>query len=134
MSTTSGIIPGTPVSGTVAGGSYFRFDELQRFDPESVIQVLRGDHLGVIYRNVIEPDVLDSMLQAFWRNPATRRRSDAPSYFLGTYHFNKCADTYLSESASVRAPVESLVTMPGSPWLWFHEAVGDRLRQDGARL
>lgn len=131
LSTISGT---TPVSGAVAADSYFRFEERQVFDAECVIEILRSEYLGVIYRNVIEPAVLDSMLQAFWRNPATTRRSDAPSYFLGTYHFNKSAEAYLTESADVRAPVESVVSMPGSPWLRFREVVGDRLRRDGAEL
>jgi hypothetical protein len=104
------------------------------FDPEGVVDVLRGEYLGVIYRDVIDSKITGSLLQAFWRNPATRRRSDAPSYFLGTYHFNKSAETYLAESAAVTPDVECLTQAEGSPWLWFHDAVGDRLRRAGAGL
>jgi hypothetical protein len=127
-------MPATPVTGSVAEDSFFHFEERTTFDPEGVIEVLRGDYLGVIYRGVIDPEMSDSLLQAFWRNPQTRRREDAPSCFLGTYHFNKSAETYLAETAEVTASVQSVVRMDGSPWLWFHELVGDRLKRDGATL
>jgi hypothetical protein len=43
-------------------------------------------------------------------------------------------DTYLSETAEVTESVERLVRMDGSPWIWFHEIVGDRLKREGATL
>src|ERR1700753_4231677 len=99
-------MPEKPVTGSVIEESFFRFEERAAFDPEGVIEVLDGKYLGVIYRGVIDPEVSDSLLQAFWQNPQTTRRADAPSHFLGTYHFNKSADDYLAEAAQVTRNVE----------------------------
>jgi hypothetical protein len=134
VSTTRGVVPSSKVSGSVAPDRYFRFEEHCTFDPEGVIDVLRGKYLGIIYRNAIDSTASNSLLQAFWRNPATKRRTDAPSYFLGTYHFDKSAETYLTETAAVTSSVESLTHMEGSPWVWFRDIVGDRLRGEGAEL
>jgi hypothetical protein len=124
----------TQVTGAAADESYFHFEERQGFSPEEVIEVLNGKYLGVIYRNVVDTQIVASLLQDFWLNPATSRRSDAPSRFLGTYHFNKSVEDYLAESAEVNPSVERLVKTPGSPWVWFRTAVADRLRRDGVAL
>jgi hypothetical protein len=124
----------TRVTGTVANESYFHFEERQGFSPDEVIEVLNGKYLGVIYRNVVDPQIAASLLQGFWRSPAARRRPDAPSYFLGAYHFDKSVEDYLAESAAVNPSVESLVNTPDSPWVWFRTAVADRLRRDGVQL
>jgi len=134
LNATVEVIPTLPVSGSVATGSYFRFEERYAFDPEGIIEVLRGKYLGIIFRGVINTKSSDSMLQAFWGSPATKRRTDAPSYYLGTYHFDKSADAYLSEAAEVAEEVERLVRMDGSPWVWFHDIVGDRLYREGVTL
>jgi hypothetical protein len=122
------------VTGSVAADSFFRFEERSAFDPEGVMEVLRGEYLGIIYRGVIDQEMSNSLLQAFWQNPQAKRRTDAPSYFLGTYHFNKSVDTYLAETAEVAGSVERVIRMDGSPWIWFHELVGDRLKREGTAL
>lgn len=134
MKTESVHLSRAQVTGAVADESYFHFEERQGFSPDEVIEVLNGKYLGVIYRNAVDPRTSASLLQDFWRSPATKRRSDAPSYFLGTYHFNKSVETYLAESAAVNPSVENLVNSPDSPWAWFRTIVADRLRRDGAEL
>jgi hypothetical protein len=124
----------TLITGRAAPASYFRFEERDTFDPEGVVDVLRGKYLGIVFRDAIGHDSSNSLLQAFWSNPATKHRIDAPSHYLGTYHFNKSADAYLSETAEVAAAVEGFVRMDGSPWVWFHDTVGRRLRGEGASM
>jgi hypothetical protein len=128
------LAPTLPISGGVAADSYFRFEERYTFDPDGIIEVLRGKYLGIVFRGVIGTHSADSLLQAFWRNPATTRRTDAPSRYLGTYHFNKSADTYLAETAEVADEVDRLVRMDGSPWVWFRDIMSERLSRDGAIL
>jgi hypothetical protein len=122
------------VTGATAPESYFRLEERHGFSPEEVIDVLHGKYLGVIYRDAVDPQVSTSMLQEFWQSQATRRRADAPSYFLGTYHFNKSVEAYLTESAEINPSVERLVHLPGSPWKSFRDTVDARLRRDGTEL
>jgi hypothetical protein len=134
VKTKTASIPRSQVTGTMAAKSYFRFEERNGFSPEEVIDVLHGKYLGVIYRDAVDPQVAASMLQEFCRSEAAKRRADAPSYILGTYHFNKPVETYLAESAEVNPSVERVVGLPGSPWKWFRDMVDARLRRDGTEL
>lgn len=113
---------------------FFRFDELHEFDPDRVLDVLRGRQLGVIFRDAIPPAVRDEMTTRFWDSPGLTRRTGEPSYHVGTYHWNKPVDTYLAETSKVTEDVMALLDVEGSPWHDFRDRMNERLAREGGRL
>jgi len=113
---------------------FFRFEELPEFDPDRVIEVLRGRQLGVIFRGVIPPAVCAEMTSRFWNSTALARRTGEPSHHVGSYHWNKPIDTYLAESSKVTDDVMDLLDVVDSPWHWFRARMNARLELDGALL
>ncbi len=123
-----------PVTGVSMDARFFRFDEYTEFDPEPVVDVLRGKRFGVIFRDVIAAGTQKEMAARFWNSPALTRRTGEPSYHVGTYHWNKPAGTYLRESADVSADVMDVLDVADSPWHWVRSAVAGELARHGASL
>jgi hypothetical protein len=113
---------------------FFRFDECDEFDPERVLDVLRGRQLGVIFRGVIPLAVQQDMTARFWNSAGLTRRTGEPSHHVGTYHWNKPVDTYLAETSKVTEHVMELLDCDDSPWHWFRDRMNERLATDGALL
>ncbi|MGW3107999.1 hypothetical protein [Streptomyces sp. NPDC001100] len=122
------------LSGQQADPEFFRFEERGELDYELVLDVLHGRRLGVIFRDVIPPAARKDLTQRFWASPARQHREGEPSHYVGAYHWNKHADTYLEESAEVADHVREVIDAPGSPWHFFREGVDEALRQEGASL
>lgn len=123
------------IDGYRADSAYFKFAERTAFDPADVIAVLRNELLGVVFRSVISVDIRSELCERFWNDPKTRRREDAPAYFLGTYSFNKTIDTYLHESADVRSSIEAVLDAEASsPLVWFRNGLADELAPQGISL
>jgi hypothetical protein len=123
------------IDGYRADKSYFKFAERTEFDPADVLAVLRNEYLGVIFRSVISADIRTKLTQRFWDEPKTRRREDAPAYFLGAYSFDKSIGTYLDESADVHPSVAAVLDAEASsPLVWFRDAVAGELRPEGISL
>jgi hypothetical protein len=113
---------------------FFRFDEHLQFDPERVLDVLRGRQLGVMFRGVIPAAVREAMTARFWNSPALTRRTGEPSYHVGAYHWNKPIDTYLAETSKVAADVMDVLDVDDSPWHWIRARMNTRLAKEGAQL
>ncbi|OZM71761.1 hypothetical protein CFN78_18190 [Amycolatopsis antarctica] len=123
-----------PLSGYRGDAGYFRFEERTEFDPELVLDVLRGRRLGVIFRGVIPAKAQRAITDRFWASPARRHRPGEPSHYVGSYHWNKSVETYLAESEAVRVDVENVLDVPDSPWASFRDGVSTALARHGATL
>jgi hypothetical protein len=123
------------LTGWQGGPEYFRFVELDRFDPGVVADVLRGRVAGVIFRNVIAPEAGEELVRRFWDSPARKRRGgevcESLGYYVGAYHYHKPTRTYLEESAEIAGYLSEVLDVAGEPSRWFREGLRDRLASEG---
>jgi hypothetical protein len=122
------------MSGRQADPEFFRFEERGELDYGLVLDVLHGRRLGVIFRDVIPPAARKELTDRFWASPARQHREGEPSHYVGAYHWNKSADTYLREAAEAAEHVQEVIDAPGSPWHTFRQGVNEALRPEGASL
>ncbi len=126
------------LTGWQGGPEYFRFLEYQRFDPDPVVDVLRGRVAGVVFRQVIDPTAAAELLLRFWDSPARRQRvgevCKSLGSYLGTYHYHKPTRTYLEESAAIAAHLADVLDIPNEPSRWFRDRLGARLAAEGITL
>ncbi|MEW2290583.1 hypothetical protein [Streptomyces sp. NPDC047841] len=122
------------LNGRQADPEFFRFEERSDLDYGLVLDVLHGRRLGVIFRDVIPPAARKELTERFWASPARQHREGEPSHYVGAYHWNKSADTYLREAAEVADHVQEVIDAPGSPWHTFRQGVNEALGQEGASL
>ena len=138
MTMTSGAETKAPMTGWQGDADYFRFVELDHYDPDAVVDVLRGKVLGVVFRDVIDHAAAEELVQRFWDSPARKRRGgevcESLGYYVGAYHYHKPTQQYLDESAEIAGYLESVLDVPNEPSRWFRERLDERLRRDGARL
>ncbi|MEU8925657.1 hypothetical protein AB0D10_32795 [Kitasatospora sp. NPDC048545] len=122
------------VAGFQADPEFFRLEERTEFDPGPVLEVLRGQRLGVIFRNVIPDGAQKESVARFWSSPARRHREGEPSHYIGSYHWNKSTETYLVETGEVAAHVREVLDVPDSPWQSFRSGLSAELARHGAVL
>ncbi|GAA1959389.1 hypothetical protein [Amycolatopsis minnesotensis] len=122
------------VTGRRGGAEFFHFAERDEFDPALVVEVLRGQRLGVLFRDVIPAGARKNTTAKFWDSPSRRHRPGEPSHYVGAYHWNKPVRTYLAEAAEVRADVEEILDVPDSPWKSFRDGLSGELAKDSATL
>jgi len=88
------------ITGTVRPPEFHRFLESPRIDPHHVVNVLRGEVAGCVFRGVIDPTLCRNIAQNFWTHPQRRQRGDnVAAFFLGTFHYRKPLLEYLDEAA-----------------------------------
>jgi hypothetical protein len=88
------------LTGTRFDKTSFRFVEAEKLDPTLVFEVLEGKLAGVVFRGLIPSSDRVRIAENFRRHPNLYKRgSDAPALYLGSYHYNKELDHYLSEAA-----------------------------------
>lgn len=122
------------LNGRQADPEFFRFEERSELDYGLVLDVLHGRRLGVIFRDVIPPAARKELTERFWASPARQHREGEPSHYVGAYHWNKSAGTYLREATEVADHVQEVIDAPGSPWHTFRQGVNEALRPEGAFL
>jgi hypothetical protein len=123
------------LTGWRGGPDYFRFAEYDTFDPDPVLDVLRGRVLGVVYRSVIDPAAATELVRRFWASPIRKRRGgevcESLGYYVGAYHYHKPTDTYLTESAQIAAEMDAVLDVPNEPSKDFRARLGARLAAEG---
>ncbi|SHF59426.1 2OG-Fe(II)-dependent halogenase WelO5 family protein [Streptoalloteichus hindustanus] len=123
------------VTGWSGDTRYFRFAERDEFDPQTVKDVLDGAVAGVIFRGVIAPPVCRELAERFWASPRRRRRSsEAPSYYIGAYHYGKPTQQYLSEADETASAVDDVLAGPDDPVRHFTQALAQVLGEQGTTL
>lgn len=123
------------VTGRVGDAQYFQFRELHHFRPKSIIDVLRGRTMGVVFRGVIPERTCTLLAERFWASSARRARGmDAPGYYLGAYHYNKTTDDYLTETAELRHAVDAVLDVPDDPLIKLTQGLSDELAAEGVNF
>jgi hypothetical protein len=120
------------VTGWQGPESYFRFIECEELQPSSIVDVLRGRHLGVIFRNVVPAITREEMVSRFFASPGRQRRgAEAPGEYLGTYHYGKTIDEYLDQTATIGSELEKALDIPSEPLRQIHQLLREKLALDG---
>lgn len=123
------------VTGITRPSGYFRIVEREAFDPAEVVKVLRGEMAGVIFRGAIGPATCELARRNFWASPMLRRRGDAvPAYYLGTYHYQKELELYLSEAEAMRPALAAVFDGGENPYARIRDGVASALRAQGVSL
>lgn len=123
------------LTGWSGEAEYFAFREYQEFRPEAVIDVLRGTSAGVVFRGMVAPTLCAELSARFWASPDRLRRStEAPSYYLGTYHYHKTTAEYLEESARTAAALDRVLDLPGDPLTAFYQGLAEALAPEGVTV
>ncbi|MEV4439889.1 hypothetical protein AB0K09_12835 [Streptomyces sp. NPDC049577] len=126
---------GRRLTGWSGDADYFRFKELHTFDPQAVVDVLRGVSAGVIFRGVVGQDTCARLSERFWASPDREKRvTIAPSYYLGTYHYHKTTGHYLDESERTSAALEQVLDIPDDPLTGFYEGLAKTLAPEGVTV
>lgn len=119
------------VAGWCGDADYFTFLESREFQPEQVLDVLKGKVAGVIFRGIASSDTCAALTDRFWRSTALKERgSEEPNYYLGAYHYHKTTAQYLDESAAVANALADVLDVPDSPLTQFREGLSRRLAPD----
>lgn len=114
------------LGGTRFDKTSFRFVEAEKLDPSLIFDVLEGNLAGVVFRDLIPQSDRTKIAENFRRHPNLYKRgSDAPALYLGSYHYNKELDHYLSEAEHFDGLLNHLFE-GASNW---HEIMSSSLRE-----
>ncbi|MDX2547093.1 hypothetical protein ACOT81_32795 [Streptomyces sp. WI04-05B] len=132
---TTDTVAAARLTGFSGDPDYFRIKEYRTFEPEAVVDVLKGRSAGVVFRGVIAPDTCAELSGRFWSSPDRERRTSvAPSYYLGTYHYHKTTRNYLDESERTAAALESVLDIPRDPLTEFYDGLAKALAPEGVTV
>lgn len=116
---------------------FFRFEDRAAYDVDLVRDVLSGRLAGVIFRGFADAGECADLMTAFLEHPLTRvRTGDATGRYLGTFHWRKSRETYLSDSTQITNAVYEVVgrSRPHTPWNRFEKSLQQELERDGISL
>lgn len=135
----NGVPPTEPsdpiVTGWVGNSDYFRFAQSDAIAPSLIVDVLRGDRLGVVFRNVVDSDTCEALINNFLTSPGRQRRgADAPGEYLGAYHYNKTIEEYLDQAEAVRHELETALDVPSEPLRVLFQRLAAELDNSGVEL
>jgi hypothetical protein len=124
-----------PLTGWSGDAAYFVFREYDRFEPDAVVDVLRGRVAGVMFRGMVAPHTCAELADGFWRSPARRTRgSEAPGYYLGAYHYHKTTEDYLDETTRIAAALDEVLDVADDPLRVFYGGLAAALGPDGVTV
>jgi hypothetical protein len=131
-SNTTSAVASAELTGWSGSGDYFQFREYQGYVPAAVLDVLRGNVLGAVFRGVIGPAACAEVADRFWASPAGRQRGgEAPVRYLGAYHYHKGTQVYLDECAEVAAAIEEILRPGNDPLAVFYGGLAESLDPAG---
>lgn len=123
------------VTGWSGPGDFFRFPVESAVDPLAVQRVLRGEQLGVLFRCEETASFLQDTSLRFWRSERKfERSSEAPSYYLGAYHYRKAPEEYVREASALSEHVDSVIGPLEHPWRRFLDTLDRSLKAAGAEV
>jgi hypothetical protein len=124
-----------PVTGWSGDADYFVVREYQAFEPEAVLDVLRGKVAGVIFRGMIKPEDCAELANRFWNNPNRQTRGvEAPGYYMGAYTWQKPTAQYLDETEQIAAALDEYLDVPNNPLATFYGGLADVLAKEGGTV
>lgn len=124
---------------------YFQFADLEFAATtgglRAAVEVLRGERVGVIYRNMVPAEVRADILRRFSASEdRVLRGSEAPGEYIGTVHYLRPAHEYLDAAPDATAAVAKVIGGDEDPLMRFwHRARPARghvpvLRPQASRL
>ncbi len=120
------------LSGWTGSAEYFQFREATTRDVSEVGRlldaVLRRDVLGVVFRQWASTGECRRILRAFTESLDRRlRSSEAPSFYLGSYHYHRSPSEYVADGGPANAAVGHVLGRE-DPWsrFWHASAAGGR--------
>jgi hypothetical protein len=123
------------VTGWQGSHEYFRFLEADNITPSMVMDVLNGRQLGVVFRDVVPPSVLQALIANFTTSPGCQTRgADAPGEYLGAYHYNKTIGEYLDQTDAVRADLDAALDVPAEPLRLLRQQLREAFALSGISL
>lgn len=123
------------LGGWSGDADYFRFQEHQGYQPQAVLDVLRGKVLGAVFRGMVPAAVCTELAERFWRNGEARSRDgEAPVRYIGAYHYHKTTRTYLDECAEVEAALDDVLAVEGDPLTVFYDGLAGALAAEGGTV
>jgi hypothetical protein len=126
------------LTGRRGDADFFRFREYAELVPDAVVDVLRGQVLGAVFRGAVDDEARLELLHRFWESPARKRRGgevcESQGSYVGAYHYHKPTEQYLDETAEIRDYLVSVLDVPNEPTRIFRERVGARLAEEGVTL
>lgn len=123
------------LTGWSGDAGYFAFQEYDEFHPQAVVDVLHGKSAGAMFRGMAPPEACAELARRFWASPGRRERgSEAPGYYLGTYHYHRTTQEYLDETERVEAALSAVLDMPGDPLTTFYGGLADALASEGVTV
>jgi hypothetical protein len=121
-----------PLTGWSGDQDYFAFRQHDEFVAESVVDLLRGDILGVMFKGVVSREVCERICEQFWASPHRRTRGvEAPGYYLGTYHYHKTTEGYLDDVEAAAPGLAEVLAVPGEPIGLFRQGMTEALAKEG---
>ncbi|HUC25020.1 MAG TPA: hypothetical protein VMA73_20105 [Streptosporangiaceae bacterium] len=118
--------------------AYFRFEDVKFADSggclSEAIRVLRGDLLGVIYRNMVPADAMASLVRRFQASKhRVLRGAEAPGEYIGTVHYLRPTKEYMEAAPQATAAIAEVLDGDGDPLARFWHLLDQTLRQAGAQ-
>jgi hypothetical protein len=117
-----------PLTGWRGDAEYFRFREYHEYQPDAVVDVLRGRVAGVMFRGIVTPQTCAAIAERFWASQDRRTRgAEAPGYYLGTYHYHRTTQDYLDDTERVRGALDAVLDVPDDPLTMFYGGLAEAL-------
>ncbi|MEV6766732.1 hypothetical protein AB0N16_40135 [Streptomyces sp. NPDC051105] len=124
-----------PLTGWSGSAEYFTFREYDTYRPEAVVDVLLGKVAGVMFRGMVDPETRKELARRFWASTHRKKRgTEAPGYYLGTYHYHKTTETYLEESEQIAPALDEVLDVPGDPTAVFYGGLAEVLAPQGIEV
>lgn len=121
--------------GKVGGPDFFNFKEQGRLNAETVFNVLSGKLAGCIFRNIIPNEVCKKISNNFWNNSALKQRDDeVPAFYVGSYHYEKKLEEYLTECADTGERIFDLFRGTENIFNQFIALLGSFLKENNITL
>ncbi|ODN43291.1 2OG-Fe(II)-dependent halogenase WelO5 family protein [Piscirickettsia litoralis] len=87
----------------------FSIDKFYKFNSSEILQVLKGEKIAAIFKNIVDINSISSILDRFKNNPNTVKRGDiVPAYMLGAFHYGKELDSYFNEVVNYKDSISNV--------------------------
>ncbi|WP_413802476.1 hypothetical protein [Streptomyces iranensis] len=123
------------VTGWSGGVDYFPFREYSRLEPSAVVEILRGESVGAVFRGAVSKDTCAVLAERFWTSPyRVPREGGALGHYIGAYHYHKTIDGYLDDSAASAPALVSVLGGTDDPLRMFYDGLARELAPQGVTV
>ncbi len=114
------------INGWSGDDTFFRFIETSSINGEHATAVLEGKLAGVIFRNVVDKKVCETISGRFWEHPHRKRRNaEAPGFYIGALHWLTPLPKLMSEVSQAKAAIATILDVAREPISELNAAILD---------